>query len=187
LTELAAVAGVSAGGVAAHALKTLVLVVVLIVGLRLLGKREVAQLNVYDLAMLMAVSNAVQNAMTGGLGNLPIGLATSSTIVVAAWALTKVVVREPAVERRVIGTPTVLVSDGNVLRDRLRRERVTDAELEAAFRQHGVAGASDVALAVLEVDGTISVCPGTRSAARGGEGPLRPARRRRRSRARRRG
>ncbi|MHB8510721.1 MAG: DUF421 domain-containing protein [Actinomycetota bacterium] len=153
------VAPVSASGVGAYALKTLILVVVLGIGLRLLGKREMAQLNLFDLAMVIAVSNAVQNAMTGGRGNLPIGLATSSVIVVAAWTLSRVFVRRPSVERRIVGIPSILVRNGVALTDRLRRERITEEELAAALREHGVNEVVDVALAVLEVDGSITVIP----------------------------
>jgi uncharacterized membrane protein YcaP (DUF421 family) len=148
---------VTAHRVAVQAIKTLIVFVLLIVGFRVLGKREAAQLNVYDLAMLMALANAVQNAMTGGLGNFPIGLATSSTLVVAAFVLTRLIVRRPSVEARVIGAPVLLVNHGQVLPQRLRRNLVTPAELDEACRQHGVDGPSQCELAVLEVDGSISI------------------------------
>ena len=80
MIHVLALAPVSATRVAEQAAKTAVVVVVLLVGFRLTGKRGLSQFNVYDLAMIIALSNAVQNAMTGGLGNLPIGLATSSTV-----------------------------------------------------------------------------------------------------------
>ena len=159
MTLPAQIPSISAGDVAAHSLKTLLIVAVIIVGFRLLGKRQAAQLNVYDLAMLMALSNAVQNAMTGGLGNLGIGLVCSSTIIVVAWGVTRLIVRRPAIEARVIGSPTILVSHGQVLKDRLRRERVTREELDAAIRQRGLPGVSLVELAVLEVDGSVSIVP----------------------------
>lgn len=142
-----------------QAAKTLVVFVLVGASLRLLGKREAAQLNVYDLAMLMALANAVQNAMTGGRGNLTVGLVTSSTVVLAAWALTRVIVRVPAVERAVIGSPTILVHDGRPMREAMRRERVTPEDLEAALRAYGMTGVRDAQLAVLEVDGSISVVP----------------------------
>ena len=150
---------ISAHRVAVQAIKTLIVFVVLVVAFRVLGKREAAQLNVYDLAMLMALANAVQNAMTGGLGNFPIGLATSSTLVLAAFVTTRLVVRRPALERRVIGAPALLVNNGQVLSRPMRRNLVTPAELDEACRQHGVEGPSECAIAVLEVDGAISIIP----------------------------
>jgi uncharacterized membrane protein YcaP (DUF421 family) len=143
--------------VGAHALKTLIILCVLVVGYRVLGKRSMAQLNVYDLAMLIALSNAVQNAMTGGLGSLWVGLATSSTIVIAAWALTRIVLRSNRLESAVVGSPAILVNHGQVIRRQLRHERVTEEELNAACRARGIENVDDVELAILEVDGTITV------------------------------
>ena len=156
-----AIAPVTAHRVEVQAIKTLIIGVLLVIGFRLLGKREAAQLNLYDLVMLMALANAVQNAMTAGLGNLPIGLASAATLLVAAWALTRVVVRRPALEARLVGSPVLLVHNGRVLHTRLRRNLVSSSELDEACRQHGVASPADCALAVLEVDGSISVVPAT--------------------------
>jgi uncharacterized membrane protein YcaP (DUF421 family) len=172
-----AIASVSAGGVAQQCVKSLVVVVVLFVGFRVAGKRELSQLNVYDLAMLMALSNAVQNAMTAGLGNLWVGLATSSTVVASAWALTRVLARRPRLERRVMGTPSLLVFDGKILTDRMRREEVTDEQLAEACRGRGIENPSDAKLVVLEVDGSISVIAETTTPTRS-----RPPERRRRRR-----
>ena len=154
-----AIASVSAGDVTQQCAKSLIIVIALFVGFRGAGKRELSQLNVYDLAMLMALSNAVQNAMTAGRGNLAIGLATSTTIVVAAWAITRLLTRRPQLEPRVIGSPTLLVLDGKVLNDRLRREQVTTEDLAQACRERGLDTPRAAKLVVLEVDGSISVVP----------------------------
>lgn len=156
---LAAVPPIGPGVLVEHAAKTLIIVLVLIAGFRLLGKREMSQLNIYDLALLMAISNAVQNAMTGGLGNLTAGLVTSATVVVTAWALIRLLARRPGLERRVLGSPVLLVHDGRVFRDRMRRQRVTVAELDQAIREHGLQGSNDAGMVVLEVDGSLSVVP----------------------------
>jgi uncharacterized membrane protein YcaP (DUF421 family) len=150
---------VSATDLGVQAVKTLIVFVVVGVVLRLLGKREASQLNVYDLAMLMALANAVQNAMTAGKGNLPVGIVTSSTVVLAAWALTRLIVRAPATERAITGSPTILVHNGRILADRLRRERVTREDIDAALRAYGLSGVGEVRTAVLEVDGSITVIP----------------------------
>jgi uncharacterized membrane protein YcaP (DUF421 family) len=159
VSVLVALEPVTAGRVAEQAAKTLIIVAVVLVALRATGKRELAQFSVYDLAMLMALSNAVQNAMTGGLGNLPVGLATSTTVVVSVWAFSRVLARRAGLEARVLGSPTLLVNDGQVLTGRLRQERITVADLEEACREHGVAGPADCDLVVLEVDGSLSVIP----------------------------
>jgi len=154
-----ALAPITAGRVGEQAAKTAILVVVLLIGFRVSGKRELSQFTVYDLAMIIALSNAVQNAMTGGLGNFPIGLATSSTIVVTAWVISRVLSRQPRLEERILGTPTLLVNNGRVLGSRVRQTHVTPDELDEACREHGVESPEDCHLIVLEIDGSISVVP----------------------------
>jgi uncharacterized membrane protein YcaP (DUF421 family) len=161
MTVVATVHAITGHTVLVQSIKTAIIVVLLVVGFRLLGKREAAQMNVYDLVMLMALANAVQNGMTSGLGNLPIGLACSATVVLVAFVATRILRAHKGLERDIVGVPTLLIHQGQVLRDRLRREQVTDADLLEACRQHGVSGPNDVAMAVLEVDGSISVIPKT--------------------------
>jgi uncharacterized membrane protein YcaP (DUF421 family) len=153
---------ISASGVGVQVVKTVIVIVFLLVGFRLFGKREMAQLSVYDLAMLFALSNAVQNAMTGGKGNLVVGLATSAAVLITAWLLIRLFIKEPRLETRLLGSPSILVRDGQILVGRMRRERVGRDELAAAIRGYGLSGPDDVALAVLEVDGSISIIPKVR-------------------------
>ena len=131
----------------------------LFLAFRLLGKRQAAQLNVYDLAMIIALANAVQNAMTAGRGELAVGLATSTTLLLVAYAITLLLVRLPSAQPRIVGSPAILVNHGRVLWRRMRAERVTRDELLAALREHGVQHTNEAELAVLEVDGSISVVP----------------------------
>lgn len=145
--------------VVVQVVKTVIVMAFLLVGFRLFGKREMSQLTVYDLAMLFAISNAVQNAMTAGRGNLAIGLATSGTVVLVGWALGRVLIRAPRLETRIIGSPTVLVSHGQIVVANMRRQRVSREQLAAAIRAYGLESPDDVSLAVLEVDGSISVVP----------------------------
>ncbi len=141
------------------AVKSLVVLLVLLFALRLMGKRQIGQWNIYDLAMVMAVANAVQNAMTRGRGEVVVGFVTAGTILVGAWTLTRLFWRAPAMEEHILGTPTVLVLDGVVLRDRMRQERITDDELATALRQHGLTRPEQAHMAILEIDGSISVVP----------------------------
>ena len=142
-----------------QAAKTALVFAVVATGLRLLGKRETSQLNVYDLAMLMALANSVQNAITGGRGNLAVGLVTSSVLVLTAWGVTRLIVRNPGLERLVVGSPTILIHRGTVLTDRLRRQGLSLDELRAAVRGYGISDLGSVHTCVLEVDGSISVIP----------------------------
>ena len=160
MSILLAVTSVSAARVGEQVAKTLVIVVLLLVAFRLTGKREVSQFNVYDLAMLMALSNAVQNSMTGGLGALPVGLATSSTVVAVAWLASRFLARRSGLETRVLGSPVLLVNHGRVLQSRLRHMEISTDELDEACRAHGLNGPGDAALVVLEIDGSMSVVSG---------------------------
>lgn len=148
---------VTPSDVAVQAAKTVIVFAVIGTALRLFGKREASQINVYDLAMLMALANAVQNAMTAGKGNLAIGLVTSATVVLTAWLLTRLMLRSAAAERLITGSPSLLVYNGRLMADRLRRQRLTMADLDAALRAYGLTDLGQVRTAVLEVDGTISV------------------------------
>jgi uncharacterized membrane protein YcaP (DUF421 family) len=150
---------ITAHSLEVQAAKTLVVFTLVVTGLRLLGKRETSQLNVYDLAMLMTLANSVQNAITGGKGNLAVGFVTSSVLVLAAWGTTRLIVRRPGLERVVVGSPTILVHRGTVLPDRLRRQGVSLDELRAAARGVGISDLGRVHTCVLEVDGSISMIP----------------------------
>lgn len=141
--------------------RTAIILVFLIAGLRWLGKRQIGQMNLYDLALIMALANAVQNAMTGGKGHLSVGIVSSGTLLLMGWLLSVVFVRLPKLETRLVGTATLLINDGAVVSEHLRREHCTLAELNAAIRQHGLTDVGEVLMAVLEVDGTISIVPKT--------------------------
>lgn len=146
-------------GVLAIAAKTAVIYVFVLVGLRLLGTRELGQMSTYDLVLVVVIANAVQNALVGGDTTLVGGLVSALTLLLVNRAFTWLLDHFPALEHHMVGEPVVLVSDGLPCWDRMHREGVTRAELMAGLREHGVASLDDIRLAVLEVDGTISVVP----------------------------
>lgn len=139
--------------------KTAVVFIVLFALFRVLGKRQLAQMNVYDLALIMALANAVQNAMTAGQGDLRVGIASSSTLLVLSYVLTRLFVRSQKLEKLLVGTPTVIVNRGKVLKQKMRRELVTEDELLEALHQHGLTRPEQAKVVVLEVDGSLSVIP----------------------------
>src|SRR5579884_443532 len=143
----------------AIAARTVIVVVLLIVGLRLLGKRELGQMNIYDLALIMALANAVQNAMTGGNGNLSVGFVSAGALIVVGKLFSALFVRSSRWEARIVGTPTVVIYDGKLVQENLRRERITQEKVMMALRQHGLTDPHEVEIAVLEVDGSLSVVP----------------------------
>ena len=141
--------------------RTAIVFFVLLIGFRIFGKRQIGQMNVYDLAMIMAIANAVQNAMTNGDGNVTAGMTCSGTLLVLGFVLSKIFVKMPKLQDRVVGTPTLLINRGVWIERNLRREKVTKEEVLAAMRQHGLESVDKVMLAMLEVDGTISIIPRT--------------------------
>jgi uncharacterized membrane protein YcaP (DUF421 family) len=149
----------SAALLLATAIKTAIVLLYVVAGLRLLGKRQSAQLNIYDLVLVMALANSVQNAMTGGHGNLAIGLVAAGTLLLLGRLFTELSVRRPQWEERIIGCPTVIINDGRLVREHMRREHLTEAQVMTALRQHGLTDTHDAKLAVLECDGSLSVVP----------------------------
>lgn len=139
--------------------KTLVVYVGVIAGLRLIGNRELGQMTTYDFVLIVVIANAVQNALTGGDTTLVGGLASALSLLLANVGLTWLLTNFSWLESKMVGEPAVLVTGGNVMWDRMKREGVTRDELLAGLREHGIAAVDDVDLAVLEVDGTISVVP----------------------------
>lgn len=139
--------------------RTIVVAVCLIAGLRWLGKRQLGQMNIYDLALVMALANAIQNAMTAGKGELSVGLVCAGALLVLGRILAALFVHDPRAEQRITGIPTLIVHDGRLDRDRMRREHVTEEQVMAAIRQHGLTRLKQVKLAVLEVDGSLSIIP----------------------------
>jgi uncharacterized membrane protein YcaP (DUF421 family) len=143
----------------AIAIRTAVVLLVLVGGLRLFGKRQIGQMNLFDLVLVMALANAVQNAMTMGRGELLVGIVSAGTLLLAGRLLTTLFLRRPQLHERLVGTPTVIIDHGRLQRDAMRREHLTEDEVMAALREHGVCDPSDARLVVLEVDGSLSVVP----------------------------
>ena len=140
-------------------LRTAVIYLVILIGLRLAGKREIGQMAIFDLVMLLLISNAVQNAMVGPDVSLVGGILAAAVLLVMNFAIARTRLYFPVVRRLVEGTPTLLVLHGKILSRNLHREGLDQETLETALREHGIAEVSEVEMAVLEVDGSISVVP----------------------------
>jgi uncharacterized membrane protein YcaP (DUF421 family) len=138
-------------------LRTTVIYLIVLAGLRLTGKREVGQMTPFDLVLLLLIANAVQNAMTGPDTSVLGGVLAAGTLLLLNAGLSSVVWRFKGVRRVAEGTPTILIRYGNIVKDNLAKEKVTTESLQQALREHGIANVSDVRIAVLEVDGSISV------------------------------
>ncbi len=143
----------------AIALRTFIVVIALVLGLKLMGKRQLGQMNIYDLVLIMLLANAGQNAMTQASGYILPGLVSSAVLFLSGWTITKAFAASPELEKRIVGSSVLLLNDGAILKENLKKEKVTFDEVMAAIRQHGLEHVNQVQMAVLETDGTISVIP----------------------------
>ena len=125
--------------------------------IRLFGKKELSQLSIVDLVFILLISNAVQNAMVGSDTSLGGGLMAATALFFANFLLKFVLYRFPRFGRLVQGEPILLIYKEKLNQDNLRRAKLTLDELKEAVREHGVGSITDVDLAVLEMDGNISV------------------------------
>ena len=157
------------------AARTAIIYVVLVVGLRLAGKREVGQLSIFDLIVLLVIADAVQNAMVGENTTLAGGIVAAVTLISLDRLLDIVSSRSQRVRKLLEGEPQVLVEDGVILEDALRKEGLDRDKLASALRGHGIREASEAALVVLETNGSISVIPkdGSSGASSKGQSPAR--------------
>jgi uncharacterized membrane protein YcaP (DUF421 family) len=130
-----------------------------LVGLRLGGKREIGQMTVFDLVVILLIANAVQNAMTGPDVSVTGGLVAAAVLLTLNYALGVARERVPFLRKAVEGEPTLLVNGGKFIERNLRHEGIDEDLVMMAMREHGVAELKDVKLAVLETDGSISVVP----------------------------
>ncbi|PYV99130.1 MAG: DUF421 domain-containing protein [Acidobacteria bacterium] len=137
-------------------LRTAAIYAVVLIGVRLSGKREVGQMTPFDLTLLLLISNAVQNAMTGPDTSLFGGVVAAGTLLVLNYFVAELSGANRRFRRFVQGQPSLLVHDGQVIASHMAKEHVSMDELQRALREHGINSYHDVALAVLEVDGSIS-------------------------------
>ena len=140
-------------------LRTVLVYAALLIGLRLAGKREIGQMTVFDLIVLLLIANAVQNAMVGPDSSLTGGILAAAVLLVLNAVLSWLLQQYPRLRKLVEGSPTLLILHGQVLNDKMRREGIDIETLETALREHGITDRKDVEMAVLEIDGTISVVP----------------------------
>src|SRR4051794_40672429 len=133
--------------------------VFLIVGLRLAGKRELAQLNPFDLIVLLTLSNTVQNAIIGNDNSVSGGVIGATTLLAVNYFVVRFLYNHERLESMIEGKCDELICNGEILHEHLKRELITVAELETAAHRQGFASLADIDRAVLETGGTISFFP----------------------------
>ncbi len=137
-------------------LRPICVYVFLIVGLRLSGKRELVQLNPFDLVVLLTLSNTVQNAIIGEDNTVTGGIIGATSLLIVNYLVVRFLYKHRSLDQFVEGRSDVLIEDGKVKTQHLRKELITIAQLEAAARKQGFDSLSEVQQCVLEPGGTIS-------------------------------
>lgn len=137
---------------------------VIVILMRMTGRRQLGQMTPFDLVLILLIANAVQNAMVGPDVTIFGGLVAASALLVTDQVFSRLVDRVPRFRSVLEGDPVLLVNDGRLLESHVRAAGLTEELVMQACREHGFENISDVKLAVLEIDGTISIVPvGTKS------------------------
>ena len=140
-------------------LRTAIVYLFLVIVLRLSGKREVGQMTVLELVVILVISDAVQNSMVGDNSSLWGGLVAVLTLIGLDVALRQLARRSKGVRKAIEGEPRLLVRNGRLLPLAMKEEGVQTEDIQAAIRSHGLNRIEDVRAAVIETDGSISVIP----------------------------
>ena len=138
-------------------LRPVLVYVCLVIFLRLFGKRELAQLNPFDLVVLLSLANTVQNAMIGEDNSVTGGVIGALALLTINWLLTWMLFRAPKVNHALEGSPTILVRDGIVNETCLKHESLTIEELISVLNKNGFNDPAEVEICVLEPNGTFYI------------------------------
>lgn len=139
------------------ALSSIAVYIFVVLAIRVFGKNELSQLSIVDLVFILLISNSVQNAMVGNNTSLSGGLVAATSLFAVNWLLRNLLFKNKQINEFIQGSALMLVYKGKVIQKHLNQANLSRDELEAAIREHGVKNVRDVDLAVLEVDGNISV------------------------------
>jgi uncharacterized membrane protein YcaP (DUF421 family) len=128
----------------------------LVLVFRLSGKRELVQLNPFDLVVLLTISNTVQNAIIGDDNSLAGGMIGATSLVITNYLVVRFLYDHRKLDQLVEGSPDALIRGGKIRKNNLKRELITMAQLEAAARKQGFGALSEVDQCILEPGGTLS-------------------------------
>lgn len=140
-------------------LRPILVYLFLVVAFRLAGKRELGGMHAFDFVVILTVANVLQNAGIGDDSTVTGGVVGAVSLLLINYLVVRYVFKHPRLEELIEGEPTVLIQDGQILSDVCRRQLISETELLAAIRRQGIDTLSDVAVAILETGGTISVIP----------------------------
>lgn len=135
----------------------------MVIALRIFGKKELSQLNTADVILILLISNSVQNAMVGSNTTLWGGLAAATVLFIINFILKKLMFKYKGFSDFMLEKPEILIHNGNLDFKILNKLNITNHELKEAMREHGVEHFTDVKLAMLEIDGNISIISGDKN------------------------
>lgn len=132
----------------------------MVLAIRFFGKKELSQLSTTDLVFIVLISNAVQNSMVGANSSLMGGIVAATVLFSLNYIFKLLMFRFSVFKEIIEDKPVILVYEGNIDESHLQKEKITKDELDEAIREHGIDSYKKVKLAILEVDGNISVISG---------------------------
>jgi uncharacterized membrane protein YcaP (DUF421 family) len=131
----------------------------LVILLRVFGKRELAQLNPFDLVVLLSLSNTVQNAIIGEDNSVLGGMVGALTLLVTNYIVVRFLFRHRRLDQLMEGKPSMLIKDGHMRKAEMAKELLTTAELQSVIRRQGFEGIHDIETCILEPGGAFSLKP----------------------------
>jgi uncharacterized membrane protein YcaP (DUF421 family) len=137
-------------------LRAILVYAFMLIGFRLAGKRELAQLNAMDLIVILLIANTVQNSIIGDDNSVTGGVLGAATLLLLNYIVVRFLFSHPRFDRLVEGRPSVLIAHGQLNREEMQLELITRSELEAAAHRQGFGSLREVDRAVLEPSGVIS-------------------------------
>lgn len=138
-------------------LSSVTIYICIVIFIRVFGKKELAQLSVIDLVFLLLISNSVQNAMVGADTTLFGGLTSAATLFIVNYFFKLLMYKFPKFSRVVQGHALLLIYKGKLLNKNLKKAKITRSEINEVVREHGVLNIGEIDMAVLEIDGNISI------------------------------
>jgi uncharacterized membrane protein YcaP (DUF421 family) len=138
-------------------LRPIIVYFFLVILLRIFGKRELAQLNPFDLVVLLSLSNTVQNAIIGEDNSVTGGMIGAATLLTLNYLVVRFLFKHRRLDQILEGTPTVLIQNGQTNRKGLAKELLTQSELTTVMHRQGFSSLEEVELCILEPGGTFFV------------------------------
>jgi uncharacterized membrane protein YcaP (DUF421 family) len=135
----------------------------MVFALRIFGKKELSQLNTADVILILLISNSVQNAMVGSNSSLFGGLVAALVLFSINFVLKKIMYKSKFFNDLIQDKPEILIHDGKIDFKTLAKLEISSDELEEVIREHGVENFKDVKLAMMEIDGNISIITGDKN------------------------